>query len=135
MVSSETTRSGSLNGRFRKRTPLRIEKMAVVAPIPSASERIATAAKPGLFFNRRSANSKSSRMVTSLQGFYRFFYHPSVKKMNCAIRMTRKTRIVSDHANRCAIAMQFAQQFHNRFPISGIEISCGLICQKNRWTV
>ena len=42
-----TSRSGSAYGSGRSSTPLTIEKMAVFAPTPSATDRIAAAAKPG----------------------------------------------------------------------------------------
>src|ERR687897_377847 len=42
-----TSRSGSSNGSGRRTTPLTTLKMAVVAPVASASVRMAAAAKPG----------------------------------------------------------------------------------------
>src|SRR6267378_1675153 len=51
-------RSASGYGNGRSRTALTMLKMAVLAPIPSASVRIATAANPGFLINWRSARRK-----------------------------------------------------------------------------
>jgi hypothetical protein len=47
------SRSGSGNGRGLRRTALTTLKIAVVAPIPSASATTATTAKPGLLASVR----------------------------------------------------------------------------------
>src|SRR6266404_5640647 len=51
-------RSASGYGRGRNKTELTMLKMAVFAPIPSASVRIATAANPGFLISWRSARRK-----------------------------------------------------------------------------
>ena len=48
-----TSRSGAGNGSGRSRTALTTEKMAVLAPMPSASATMATAANPGAFHSAR----------------------------------------------------------------------------------
>jgi hypothetical protein len=50
-----TSRSGSSKASGFSNTPYTTLKMAVVAPIPSASVRTATAEKPGCFQNIRAA--------------------------------------------------------------------------------
>ena len=50
-----TRRDGSRYGSGRSRTAFTTEKMAVFAPMPSASVIAATAVKPGLFASIRSA--------------------------------------------------------------------------------
>jgi hypothetical protein len=42
-----TSRSGCGNGRLRSRTPLTMLNIAALAPMPSASVRMATTAEPG----------------------------------------------------------------------------------------
>src|SRR5262249_14342125 len=54
-----TTRSGSCTGRLRSSSALTSEKMAVLAPIPSASDRIATAETTGEARNARAASRRS----------------------------------------------------------------------------
>src|SRR4051812_16118144 len=59
-----TMRSGSENGRSRSRTAFTTLKIAVFAPIPSASAQIATSVKPGDFRSVRNANRISFRIDT-----------------------------------------------------------------------
>src|SRR2546426_485673 len=54
-----TNRSVSLNGNGRRRMALTTLKIAVFAPMPSASVSTATAVKPGLFSSWRKANLRS----------------------------------------------------------------------------
>src|SRR5216110_2398466 len=54
-----TSRSGFLKGSGRSRTPLMTLKIAVFAPMPSASVSTATAVKPGFFSSWRKANLRS----------------------------------------------------------------------------
>src|SRR2546427_7802329 len=58
-VHNMASRSGSLNGNGRSSTALTTLKMAVFAPMPSASVSTATAVKPGFFSNCRMANFRS----------------------------------------------------------------------------
>src|SRR5207244_3812751 len=53
------SRSASGNGNVRSNVALIRLKMAVQAPIPSASVSTATAVKPGFFSNWRKANLRS----------------------------------------------------------------------------
>src|SRR5439155_7684992 len=54
-----TSRSGSRYGSGRSKTALTTLKIAVFAPMPSASVSTATAVKPGFFSNWRKANLRS----------------------------------------------------------------------------
>src|SRR6266513_5015913 len=54
-----TSRSGSRYGSGRSNTALTTLKMAVFAPMPSASVSTATAVKPGFFRSWRKANLRS----------------------------------------------------------------------------
>src|SRR6266446_7290373 len=58
-VHSSTMPSGSGYGSAFSNTPLITLKMAVFAPMPSASVSTATAVKPGFFSNWRKANLRS----------------------------------------------------------------------------
>jgi hypothetical protein len=60
---TETTLSASGYGSGLKSTPLTTEKMAVFAPMPSASVTTATAAKPGRFKSVRKATRTSCHSV------------------------------------------------------------------------
>ncbi len=59
LVWNVTMRDESLYGSGRKITAFTILKMAVFAPMPSASVSAATAVKPGFFRSIREANLKS----------------------------------------------------------------------------
>src|SRR5213080_766194 len=54
-----TSRSEAGNGNGRNKTPFTTVKIAVFAPMPSASVNTATAVKPGFFNNWRKANLRS----------------------------------------------------------------------------
>src|SRR5713226_7314026 len=56
---------GSLTGRRRRRTWSRRVKMAVLAPMPRARVRTATAVKPGVRASMRKVYFKSRRTVSS----------------------------------------------------------------------
>ena len=56
---SITRRCGSRTGRVRNITLSSSEKIAVFAPMPSASDRMATADTTGVARNERSASRKS----------------------------------------------------------------------------
>ena len=60
---SHTIRSGSGNGAGVKNTVLTIEKMAVVAPMPSARAPTAASVKPGLRRSERTAYVRSCSSV------------------------------------------------------------------------
>ena len=55
MMRISTRLGGSATGSVRRRTALTTSKSAVFAPMPSASERMATSANPGLRRKLRSA--------------------------------------------------------------------------------
>ncbi len=62
-----TSCSGCGNGSGFKSTPLTIEKMAVLAPMPSARVNIAIAVNPGLLRSMRTPKRRSCPRV-SIQG-------------------------------------------------------------------
>src|SRR5271154_3858268 len=63
MPTAETSRLGSGKGSGCKSTAFTTLKIVVVAPIPSARVRMATAAKPGLFASIRSPYRTSCHSV------------------------------------------------------------------------
>ena len=60
-----TRRSGSWNGNAFSSTPYTTLKIAVLAPIPKASVRAATTAKPGCFRSMRAAQRRSCERPAS----------------------------------------------------------------------
>src|SRR5882757_2105310 len=60
-----TSRSGCGNGRGFSRTPFTMEKIAVLAPIPSASVTMATMVKPRLFHNTRAPKRISLHNISN----------------------------------------------------------------------
>src|SRR5439155_23747433 len=59
LVTNTSSLSGSRNGSGRSTTARTTLKIAVFAPTPSASVRVATAAKPGFLRRRRSPRRTS----------------------------------------------------------------------------
>lgn len=55
LCQTDTRRSGSWNGNGFSNTPYTTLKIAVLAPIPNARVRAATAANPGCFRSIRAA--------------------------------------------------------------------------------
>ena len=64
---NKTSRLGSVTGSDRRSTWLKSEKMAVLAPMPSASEAMAISTKPGLRRNVLSAKRRSFNIALVLK--------------------------------------------------------------------
>src|SRR5437879_5764983 len=100
-------RWGSGKGNGRSSTPYTTVKIAVLAPMPRASVKTATAVKPGFFASIRKAYRKSCQSVPMLRlpalrsdaRFLRFLDDSAVKQVNRALREIRVPLIVRDHAN------------------------------------
>ena len=58
---------------------------------------------------------------------YVLLNHPAVEQVNRSVRIAGVTRVVRDHADGGAAAMQLAQQIHHLLAILRIEISSRLI--------
>src|SRR5262249_39400713 len=71
VLVSITRRSGSGNGAGFRITALKTEKIAVFAPMPSASVKTATAVKLGDFRRDRSANLRSENMVVFIHNVHK----------------------------------------------------------------
>src|SRR5688572_14786080 len=52
-----------------------------------------------------------------------FLDDAAVEEMDAAIGVARVTRIVRDHADRRAFAVQLAQQLHDRFAVLRVEVT------------
>src|SRR5262249_43850891 len=59
--------------------------------------------------------------------FQALFYDTPIKQVNGPIGVAGIARIVGDHADGSAVSMQLAQQIHDCFSVSGIQIPGGLI--------
>src|SRR5215471_17969811 len=163
VVSIATRRDASANGNGFNSTPLTMLKMAVLAPMPSASTMTISALKPGDLRRSRSAWRKSVNMkgsglralggaVTARlrspqplapspvpsrvlfgDGHFRLFFDDApVEHVNAAIGVTRVSRVVRDHANRGAGAVQFTQQVHDRFAAARVEVSSRLVREQDQ---
>ena len=64
-------------------------------------------------------------------GKFAFSDDLAVEQVNIAVGMAGKAGVVRHHADGCAFAMQVLQQLHHRFAVARIEISGGLVSQKN----
>src|SRR6059058_3683239 len=116
-------------------------KMAVLAPMPSASTTITAAANPGAFSSVRiacvtsctiptrgrrvpqrthhaSSNSEFRILISEFVLFRDGHFHPlldhaAVEQMDATLGVTRVSRIVRHHADRRARAVQLAEQIHH----------------------
>src|ERR1700687_1638904 len=110
-------RSGSGKGNGRRSTPYTTVKIAVLAPMPRASVKTATAVNPGIFASIRKAYRMSCQSVPILRlpalrsdvRFLRFLNDAAVEQMNGALREIRVLLVVRHHANGRAVAVQVAQ--------------------------
>src|SRR3989442_11352396 len=126
--------SGSGKGSGRSSTPYTTVKIAVLAPMPSARVNTATDVNPGLFASIRAAYRRSCQMVLipylpalrSYARFLRLFHDATVKQVNCALGEIRVALVVRDHTNCCAVAVQIAKEFHDRFTILRVQVSSRL---------
>src|ERR1051325_1994408 len=60
-----------------------------------------------------------------------FLDDAAVEEMDGAIRVARVARVVRDHADRGAFAVQLAEQFHDRLAVLRIEVACRLVRQQD----
>src|SRR6266436_5303644 len=73
------------------------------------------------------ARRVTPRISSSGVRFLGFFYYTAVKKMNGTFREVGVALVVRDHADRRAVAMQVAQQFHHGLAILGVQVARRLI--------
>src|SRR6188474_2668661 len=60
------------------------------------------------------------------------FDHAAVEQVDAAIGVRRVTRIVGDHADGRAAAMQFPQELHHRFAVFRVEVTGRFVRQQDR---
>src|SRR5882762_2519758 len=128
-------RSGSGKGNGRSSTPYTTVKIAVLAPMPRASVKTATAVNPGFFASIRKAYRMSCQSVPMLRlpalrsdaRFLCFLNDAAVEQMNGALGKIRVALVVGNHADGSPVAVQVAQQFHDGFAVLGVQVSGRLI--------
>src|SRR6185503_8382697 len=112
-------------------------KIAVVPPMPRARVSSATTVKPGARTNERRAYRISWISTPYLREMLSrsadvLFDDAAVEQVNSAIGVRGVARIVRDHADRGAAAMQFAQQLHHCFAILRVEVTGRFVREQNR---
>src|ERR1035438_6008229 len=75
--------------------------------------------------------ARKSMFQRSITISHTLLHNPSVKEPDGTVGIPGITGIVGYHANGCAAAMQFAQQFHNSFAVGGIQVSSRLVRQQD----
>src|SRR5688572_14117581 len=118
--------------------------MKITAPRPRPSTPEASAVKAGARLRPETADFSSSmnpRMGES-SGLGRaaprqvdhvaFVDDPAVEELDLAVRVIRVARIVRDHADRRALAVQLAQQVHHRLAVPRVEVSGRLVGEQDR---
>src|SRR5579859_4710953 len=69
----------------------------------------------------------SSRICLILSRWLGLFDNAPVEQANASLRKMRVAFIVSNHAKGRSVSVQVAQEFHNCFAVSRIQISSGLV--------
>ena len=59
-------------------------------------------------------------------------HHAAVEEVDGAVRVAREARVVRDHADRGAAAVQLAQQLHHRLAVLRVEVPGGLVGEQDR---
>src|SRR5260370_1993301 len=99
-----------------------------------------TAANPGLFTSMRipyrTSCTKEFIGVPPRSGadasFLCLLDDAAIEQMNVALGEIRVPLIVRNHANGRAVAVQIAQQFHDRLAVLRIEVSSRLVSHQNQ---
>src|SRR5260370_5925774 len=128
------------NGRGRSSTAFTTLKIAVFAPMPRGMVNPTTAAKPGIFTSMRipypSSCTKQFIGVPPRSGaaasFLCLLDDAAIEQMNVALGEIRVPLIVRNHANGRAVAVQIAQQFHDRLAVLRIEVSSRLVSHQTQ---
>src|SRR6516162_5315809 len=60
-------------------------------------------------------------------GFLSFFDDAAIKKTDGAFGEVRVALVVRHHADRRAVAVKIAEQFHDRFTVARVEVAGGLV--------
>src|SRR5712664_2263307 len=134
-----TIRSEFSNGTGCSRNASARLNIAVFAPIPRPNATTQTIVAIRCLINIRKPNRTSCQIVSMncLPGsgsdarFLRFLDNASVEQMNVALGKIRVTLVVRDHADGRAVAVQIAQQLHDRLAVLRIEVSGRLVSHQN----
>src|SRR6266852_5065692 len=73
----------------------------------------------------------SAELVGSDAGFLGFFDDAAVEEVNGALGKVGVALVVCDHADGGAVAVQIAQQLHDRFAVFGVQVSGGLVSHQD----
>src|SRR3954464_9119956 len=153
VVETSISACGSWTGRGRSSTALTRLKIAVLAPMPSASDNTATSVNPGLLASIRRPylmscmvglrNADDQTLMRDVEAaFFQLalalgalaavlFDDPAVEQVNRAIGVARVARVVRDHADRRPFTVQLAEQFHDRFAVLRVEVSGRLVGEQD----
>src|SRR5713226_8962469 len=71
--------------------------------------------------------SISTELVGSDAGFLSFFYYAAVEEVDGALGEIGVALVVRNHADGGAVAVQVAQQLHDRFAVFGVQVSRGFV--------
>src|SRR5437867_10283818 len=112
--------SASGYGSGRSRTALTMLKVAVFAPMPSASVRTATNVNPGDLRSWRRANFRS--FISSV-----FFHNPAVAQLNDAFAVRSVFLRVRDLNDGHAVVIEFPKQLHDFFALARVQVSRRLV--------
>src|SRR5260370_2161465 len=134
-----TSRSEFSNGTGCSRNASARLNIAAFAPIPRPNATTQTIVATRCFINIRRPNRTSCQIDSmyslpgsgSDSGFLRFLHDAAIEQMNVALGKTRVTLVVRNHANGRAVAVQIAQQLHDRLAVLRIEVSGRLVSHQN----
>src|SRR6266852_2019097 len=73
----------------------------------------------------------SAELVGSDASFLGFFDDAAVEEVNGALGKFGVALVVGDHADGGAVAVQVAQQLHDRFAVFGVQVSGGLVSHQD----
>src|SRR5262245_44936923 len=117
--------------------------MKITAPRPSPSTPAASAANPGARpspANAAFSSSMNARIVRSsgLGGAAlgevdqrALVDDAAVEELDLAVRVVGITRVVRDHADGRAFAVQLTQQVHDRLAVPRVQVACRLVREKD----
>src|SRR5262245_36257185 len=118
--------------------------MKITAPRPSPSTPAASAVKAGVLARPETAalsSSRSARILTpSARGCATLRQvdqralvdDATVEQLYLAVRVVGVAWIVRDHADRRTLAMQLAQQVHDRFTVARVEVPGRFVGEQDR---
>src|SRR5438046_10127718 len=109
-------------------------KIAVFAPMPSASTMMMVALKPGALRISRSAWRRSVNtdpVLFSDSLLHPLLDHTAVEQMDAALGVPGVARIVRDHADGGAAAVQLLEQVHHGFAAARVEVAGRLVRQQD----